>query len=262
MTITIQSNTDTILELPALPGTLGPGKTTTLPVITEDLVRAIDLGLLLISSGAEASEGLPPIVFDHHCPHALFISAKACYVRALRSPDGFHDRTELRNFAAYYADGAGMSCAFSDDGISWDNEKEITDIAANGYHVVCAPETPDRLRILYWGPDVPNQPYVMTGLRTAVCNPQADSFPTFIGDVTCTGNLTTEGPKRVGTAVTTGPRSPGITRSRLPFPASLSPGATPCFLSLRPTATTVSAWAIRTTVWTGSSMVMRPSSPA
>lgn len=48
MIITIQSNTDTILELSGLPGTLGPEKTTTLPAITDDLLRAIDLGLLLV----------------------------------------------------------------------------------------------------------------------------------------------------------------------------------------------------------------------
>ena len=50
MNITIQSNTDTILELPGLPGTLGPGKTTILPAMTEDLVRAVDLGLMLVPS--------------------------------------------------------------------------------------------------------------------------------------------------------------------------------------------------------------------
>jgi len=197
MTITIQSNTDTILELPGLPGTLGPGKTTTLPAMTEDLVRAIDLGLLLVPSGAEAPEGLPPVVFDHQYPHALPISAdRAYYVRVLRSPSGFHDGTGLRDFVAYYGDGDGMSCAFSDDGISWDNEKEVTGIAANGYHVVCALEAPDRLRILYWDPDVPNQPYAMAGLRTAVCNPQADSS-VFTEDAVCTGNLVTEGTEAV-----------------------------------------------------------------
>jgi len=122
MTITIQSNTDTILELPGLPGTLGPGKTTTLPVMTEDIVRAIDLGLLLVPSGAEVPEGLPPVVFDHHYPHALPISAdRAYYVRVLRSPGGFHDGTGIRDFIAYYGDGDGMSCAFSDDGINWNN---------------------------------------------------------------------------------------------------------------------------------------------
>ncbi|WP_054694386.1 hypothetical protein [Desulfosarcina cetonica] len=68
MNITIQSNTDTILELPGLPGTLEPGKTTTLPAMTEDLVRAVDLGLLLVPSGAEAPEGLPPVIFEHHYP--------------------------------------------------------------------------------------------------------------------------------------------------------------------------------------------------
>jgi len=178
MTITIQSNTDTILELPGLPGTLGPGRTTTLPTMTEDLVRAIDFGLLLVPSGAEAPEGLPPVVFDHQYPHVLPVSAdRAYYIRVLRS--------------AYYADGAGMSCAFSDDGISWDNEKEVIGIAANGYHVVCALETPDRMRIIYWDPDVPNQPYAMAGLRTAVCNPQANAS-VFTEDAACTGNLVTE----------------------------------------------------------------------
>jgi len=197
MTITIQSNTDTILELPGLPGTLGPGKTTTLPAMTEDLVRAIDLGLLLVPSGAAAPEGLPPVVFDHQYPQVMPISAdRAYYVRVLRSPGGFHDGTGLRDFVAYYADGNGMSCAFSDDGLSWDNEKEVTGIAANGYHVVCALETPDRMRILYWDPDVPNQPYAMAGLRTAVCNPQADAS-VFTVDAVCTGNLVTEGTEAV-----------------------------------------------------------------
>lgn len=197
MTIMIQSNTDTILELPGLPGTLGPGKTTTVPAMSEDIVRAIDLELLLVPSGAEAPEGLPPVVFDHHYPHALPISAdRAYYVRVLRSPGGFHDGTTLRDFIAYYADGNGMSCAFSDNGISWDNEKEVTGIAVNGYHVVCALETSDRLRIFYWDPDVPNQPYAMAGLRTAVCNPQADAS-VFIEDAACTGNLVTEGTEAV-----------------------------------------------------------------
>jgi len=197
MTITIQSNTDTILELPGLAGTLGPGKTTILSNMTEDLIRAIDLGLLLVPSGAEAPEGLPPVLFDNQYPHVLPVSAdSAYYVRVLRSPGGFHDGTGLRDFVAYYGDGDGMSCAFSDDGISWDNEKEITGIVANGYHVVCALEASDRLRILYWNPDVPNQPYAMAGLRTAVCNPQAD-VSVFTEDAACTGNLVAEGTEAV-----------------------------------------------------------------
>ncbi len=57
----------------------------------------------------------------------------------------------MRNFIAYFGDGAGMSCAFSDDGITWDNEKKLTVAASNGYHVVCVPESSNRLRILYWG---------------------------------------------------------------------------------------------------------------
>jgi len=193
MTITIQSNTDTILELPGLPGTLGPGKTITLSAMTEDLVRAIDLGLLLVPSGAESPAGLPPVVFEHQYPHALPLSSdRAYYVRVLRSSGGFHDGTRLRDFVAYYGDGAGMSCAFSDDGLAWDNEKKVSCIAENGYHVVCALEAPDRLRILYWDPDVSNQPYAMAGLRTAVCNPKADAAA-FTEDVACTGNLVTEG---------------------------------------------------------------------
>jgi len=93
MTITIQSNTDTILELPGLPGTLGPGKTITLSTMTEDLVRAIDLGLLLVPSGAESPDGLPPVVFEHQYPHALPLSAdRAYYVRVLRSSGGFDAR--------------------------------------------------------------------------------------------------------------------------------------------------------------------------
>ncbi|RMD64583.1 MAG: hypothetical protein D6824_03795, partial [Planctomycetota bacterium] len=61
-----------------------------------------------------------------------------------------------------------------------------------GYHVVCALETPDRLRILYWDPDVPDQPYNMAGLRTAVCNPKTDAAA-FTEDAACTGNLVTGG---------------------------------------------------------------------
>jgi len=167
MNIAIQSNTDSILELPGLPGTLGPRKTTTLPAMTEDLVRAVDLGLLLVPSGAEAPEGLPPVIFEHHYPQVLPVAAdRAYYVRVLRAPGGFQDGTALRDFIAYYGDGDGMSCAFSDDGINWDNEKEVTGIAAGGYHVVCTLETSDRLRILYWDPNVPNQPYAMAGLRS------------------------------------------------------------------------------------------------
>ena len=98
MTITIQSNTDTILELPGLPGTLGPGKTITLSAMTEDLVRAIDLGLLLVPSGAESPAGLPPVVFEHQYPHALPFSAdRAYYVRALRSSGGLDARRPWRS---------------------------------------------------------------------------------------------------------------------------------------------------------------------
>ena len=193
MSITIQSNTDTVLELPGLAGTLGPGKTVTVPAMTEDLVRAVDLGLLLVPSGAEPPPGLPPVLFEHRYPHVLPLSAdRAYYVRVLRAPGGFHDGTRPRDFVAYYGDGDGMSCAFSDDGLAWDNEKKVSGIAESGYHVVCALETPDRLRILYWDPDVPDQPYNMAGLRTAVCNPKTDAAA-FTEDAACTGNLVTGG---------------------------------------------------------------------
>ena len=197
MSITIKSNTDTILELPGLTGTLGPGKNSVVQAMTPDLLRAVDLGLLLVPSGAEPPEGLPPVVFDHRYPQVLPLTAgRAYYVRVLRSPGSFHDGTRARNFIAYYGDGAGMSCAFSDDGISWDTEKKVTGIAANGYHVVCTLETVNRLRILYWNPDVPNQPYAMAGLRTAVCNPSVDPAA-FTGDTPCAGDLVTEGSVQV-----------------------------------------------------------------
>ena len=57
MSITIKSNTDTILELPGLTGTLGPGKTAVVQAMTPDLLRAVDLGLLLVPSGAEPPRG-------------------------------------------------------------------------------------------------------------------------------------------------------------------------------------------------------------
>ena len=192
MSITIKSNTDTILELPGLTGTLGPGKAAVVQAMTPDLLRAEDLGLLLVPSGAEPPEGLPPVVFDHRYPHVLpLTAARAYYVRVLRSPGAFHDGTRPRNFIAYYGDGAGMSCAFSDNGLAWDKEKKVTGIAVNGYHVVCALETAARLRILYWNPDVPNQPYAMAGLRTAVCDPSVDPAA-FTGDTPCSGDLVTE----------------------------------------------------------------------
>lgn len=197
MSITIKSNTDTILELPGFTGTLGPGKSSVVPAMTPDLLRAVDLGLLLVPSGAEPPDGLPPVVFDHRYPQVLPLTAgRAYYVRVLRSPGSFHDGTRARNFIAYYGDGAGMSCAFSDDGISWDTEKKVTGIAANGYHVVCALETVNRLRILYWNPDVPSQPYAMAGLRTAVCDPSVDPAA-FTGDTPCAGDLVTEGSVQV-----------------------------------------------------------------
>jgi len=197
MSITIKSNTDTILELPGLTGTLGPGKNSVVQAMTTDLLRAVDLGLLLVPSGAEPPEGLPPVVFDHRYPHVLPLTAgRAYYVRILRSPGAFHDGTRPRNFIAYYGDGAGMSCAFSDDGFAWDAEKKVTGIAANGYHVVCALEAADRLRILYWNPDVPNQPYAMAGLRTAVCDPSV-APAAFTGDTPCSGDLVTEGSVQV-----------------------------------------------------------------
>ncbi|QCQ22079.1 hypothetical protein [Desulfoglaeba alkanexedens] len=197
MSINIKSNTDTILELPGFTGTLGPGKSAVVPAMTPDLLRAVDLGLLLVPSGAEPPEGLPPVVFDHRYPHVLPLTAgRAYYVRILRSPGAFHDGTRPRNFIAYYGDGAGTTCAFSDDGLIWDTEKKVTGIAANGYHVVCALETANRLRILYWNPDVPNQPYAMAGLRTAVCDPSVDPAA-FTGDTPCAGDLVTEGSVQV-----------------------------------------------------------------
>ena len=89
-----------------------------------------------------------------------------------------------------------MSCAFSDNGFAWDAEKKVTGIAVNGYHVVCALETVNRLRILYWDPNVPNQPYAMAGLRTAVCDPSVDPAA-FTGDTPCAGDLVTEGSVQV-----------------------------------------------------------------
>jgi len=192
-TMTIKSNTDTVLEMPSLPGTLGPGRTAKVSCMTDDLLRALELGLLLIPDGANEPAGLPPVVFDHHYPEVLPVAAsRAYYVRVLRGEAAFHDETSLRNFVAYYGDGAGMSCAFSDDGITWDGEKEITGIAANGYHVVCVMEAATRMRILYWDPDVPSQPYNMDGLRTAVCNPLVDASA-FSEDTVCTGDIVTEG---------------------------------------------------------------------
>ena len=197
MSITIKSNTDTILELPGLTGTLGPGKTAVVQAMTPDLLRAVDLGLLLVPNGAEAPEGLPPVVFDHRYPHVLPLTAgRAYYVRILRSPGAFHDGTRLRDFIAYYGDGAGTTCAFSDDGLIWDTEKKVIGIAANGYHVVCALEAANRLRIFYWNPDVPNQPYAMAGLRTAISDPSVDPA-VFTGDTPCTGDLVTEGSVQV-----------------------------------------------------------------
>ena len=118
--ITLKSNTDTVLELPTLPGTLSPGATMTIPWMTVDVLRAVDLGLVLVPSGAEAPDGLPPVIFDHQYPAVLPVSAaRAQYARVLRMPGGFHDGTSLRDFVAYYADGSGMSCAFSDDGLAW-----------------------------------------------------------------------------------------------------------------------------------------------
>lgn len=150
MSITIKSNTDTILELSVFTGTLGQGKSAVAPAMAPDLLRAVDLGLLLVPSGAEPPEGLPPVVFDHRYPHVLPLAAgRAYYVRILRAAGGFHDGTRARDFIAYYGDGAGMTCAFSDDGFAWDVEKKVTGIATNGYHVVCALETAKRLRILY-----------------------------------------------------------------------------------------------------------------
>jgi len=197
MSINIKSNTDTILELPGFTGTLGPGKSAVVPAMTPDLLRAVDLGLLLVPSGAEPPEGLPPVVFDHRYPHVLPLTAgRAYYVRVLRAVDGFHDGSRARNFIAYYGDGAGMTCAFSDDGFAWDTEKKVVGIVANGYHVVCALETAGRLRILYWNPDVPNQPYAMAGLRSAVCDPSVDPAA-FTGDTACSGDLVTEGSVQV-----------------------------------------------------------------
>ena len=89
-----------------------------------------------------------------------------------------------------------MSCAFSDNGFAWDAEKKVTGIVANGYHVVCTLETANRLRILYWNPDIPNQPYAMAGLRTAVCDPSVDPA-VFTGDTPCAGDLVTEGSVQV-----------------------------------------------------------------
>lgn len=126
----------------------------------------------------------------------LFLADRAYYIRVLRSSGGFHDGTGMRNFIAYFGDGAGMSCAFSDDGVTWDNEKKLTGVASNGYHVVCVLESSNRLRILYWDPDVSNQPYAMAGLRTAVSNPREDPSA-FTDDVACTGDLVTEGSKQV-----------------------------------------------------------------
>lgn len=197
MSITIKSNTDTILELPGFTGTLGPGKSSVVPAMTPDLLRAVDLGLLLVPSGAEPPEGLPPVVFDHRYPHVLpLTAARGYYVRVLRAAGRFHDGTRVRDFIAYYGDGAGMSCAFSDNGFAWDTEKKVVGIAANGYHVVCTLEAADRLRILYWNPDVPNQPYAMAGLRTAVCDPSV-APAAFTGDTPCSGDLVTEGSEPV-----------------------------------------------------------------
>lgn len=76
MNITIQSITDTILELLGQPGMLGSGKTTAISAMSEGLVRAVDLGLLLVPSGAEASDGLQPVIFEHHYPYVLPVSTK------------------------------------------------------------------------------------------------------------------------------------------------------------------------------------------
>jgi len=270
--VDIKSNTDTVLEMPSLPGTLGPGRTTRVSGITDDLLRALELGLLWVPGGAEGPGGLPPVVFEHHYPKVLPVAAsRAYYVRVLRGDAAFHDGTALRNFVAYYGDGAGMSCAFSDDGITWDGEKEITGIAVNGYHVVCVKEAATRMRILYWDPDVPSQPYNMDGLRTAVCNPQGDAS-VFFDDTVCTGNIVTEGATQVWNRGHYGPsfvwynekptsmaKKPclcGITRSRRPWRRNPSLGDIPCISSPRPEAMIPWAWRTQTTRSSGSSMGM------
>ncbi len=195
--ITIKSVTDAVLELTGIPGVLRPGESLIVPSVTPDLARAIGLGLIEAPSGAAAPTGPPPVIFKHYYPKALPISSsRAYYVRVLRSAGGFNDGSAMRDFVAYYGDGAGMSIAFSDDGMAWDAEKKVSGLAANGYHVVCVLETPERLRALYWDPDVANQPYNMAGLRAAVCNP-LDDPSAFYDDLSCSGDLVTEGSEPV-----------------------------------------------------------------
>ncbi|MCK7511801.1 MAG: hypothetical protein MZV70_52300 [Desulfobacterales bacterium] len=124
---------------------------------------------------------------------------RACtyYVRVLRSPGAFHDGARRPGLHRLLRRRRGCELAPSPTtGSSWDTEEKVSGIAANGYHVVCALETANRLRILCRNPDVPNQPYAMAGLRTAVCDPSVDPAA-FTGDAPCAGDLVTEGSVQV-----------------------------------------------------------------
>ena len=99
MGITIKSNTDTVLEVLSLAGTLEPGASRTVQSVPADLLKALDLGLVVSPDGAEGPSGLPPVIFEHRHPAVLPITAsRAYYVRVLRSPGEFHDGVALRNF--------------------------------------------------------------------------------------------------------------------------------------------------------------------
>lgn len=94
------------------------------PGATRGVVRAVDLGLLLAPLELNRPRGCRRVVFDYRYPHVLPLTdGRAYYVRVLRATNAFHDGTRPRNFIAYYGDGAGTSCAFSDNGLAWDKEK-------------------------------------------------------------------------------------------------------------------------------------------
>ncbi len=77
-----------LTQLSGLTGTLGPGRNSVVQAMTPGLLRAVDLGLLLVPSGTEPPEGLPPVVFDHRYARVLPLTGPGAADRQSRPPCG------------------------------------------------------------------------------------------------------------------------------------------------------------------------------
>ena len=94
-------------------------------------------------------------------------TSRAYYQKILFSPTAiFHDGSGLRKYVAYYGNGTYNFVAFSNDGLTWDTETQVTGVVA-GYHCE-AKLVGTTVHLMYWNTAV--SIYSAAAIRHATIN--------------------------------------------------------------------------------------------